>query len=290
MSPKSMLGVILLAAVVLVGAESLFIVSERERAVVLRFGELIKPNVQPGLHLKAPFIDKVRIFDGRLLTLDSAPERFLTQEKKALIIDSFVKWRIDNVETFYTATSGDIRRANQLLSQRVESRLRNIVGARSLQEVVSGERDELMTVITTNLNGIARQELGVQVVDVRIKGIDLPPQVSDSVFERMATERDKEAQEIRSQGNEQAEVIRADADRQKRVLLAEAYRDAEKLRGDGDAQSAALYAKAYNADAEFFSFYRSMQAYKGTFSKQGDIMVLDPNSDFFHYLKQSGAK
>ncbi|MCL6415640.1 protease modulator HflC [Aestuariirhabdus sp. Z084] len=290
MSPKSMLGVILLAAVVLLGLESLYVVSERERAVVLRFGELIKPNVQPGLHIKAPFIDKVRIFDGRLLTLDSSPERFLTQEKKALIIDSFVKWRIDNVETFYTATSGDIRRANQLLSQRVESRLRNIVGSKTLQEVVSGERDQLMEFITNNLNGIARQELGVAVADVRIKGIDLPPQVSDSVFERMATERDKEAQEIRSQGNEQAEVIRADADRQKRVLLAEAFRDAEKARGDGDAKAAAIYAKAYNADAEFFSFYRSLQAYKETFRKQGDIMVLDPDSDFFHYLKQSGAK
>ncbi|RRJ82312.1 protease modulator HflC [Aestuariirhabdus litorea] len=290
MSPKSMLGVIVLALAVLVGIESLYVVSERERAVVLRFGELIEPNVQPGLHLKAPFIDKVRIFDGRLLTLDSPPERFLTQEKKALIVDSFVKWRIDNVETFYTATSGDIRRANQLLSQRVESRLRNIVGGKSLQEVVSGERDELMQAITLSLNNIARKELGVEVVDVRVKRIDLPPQVSDSVFERMRTERDKEAQEIRSQGNEQAEVIRADADRQKRVLLAEAYRDAEKLRGDGDAQSAAIYAQAYNADTEFFSFYRSMQAYKETFRKQGDIMVLDPESDFFRYLKQSEVK
>lgn len=285
MSPKSMLAVVLSAALLLLALESLYVVSERERALVLRFGEMIDPDVKPGLHVKAPFIDKVRVFDGRLLTLDSPPERFLTQEKKALIVDSFVKWRIDNVATYYTQTSGDPRAANRLLAQRVESRLRNIVGGKTLQEVVSGQRDELMKQITDNLNGIARTALGIEVVDVRIKGIDLPPQVSDSVFERMATERDKEAQELRSQGNEQAEVIRANADREKRVLLAEAYREAEMLRGDGDALAAATYAEAYNADAEFYSFHRSLQAYRETFSKSGDMMVIEPDSDFFKYLK-----
>lgn len=287
MTPKSLLGLILTFVVVLAGWDSFYIVTQIERAVVLRFGQLVEPDVQPGLHIKAPLIDKVIKFDARLLTLDAPPERFLTQEKKALIVDSYVKWRIKDVGKFYRSTAGSVLQANRLLSQRVESGLRNRVGRLSLQEVVSGKRDELMEELTKVLNTFTEENYGIRVNDLRVKRIDLPPQVSDSVFERMATEREKEAQELRSQGNEQAEITRATADRERRVLLAEAYREAEKTRGEGDAKAAAIYASAYNQDPEFYAFYRSLQAYKASFKDSNGMMILEPDSDFFKYLKNS---
>lgn len=290
MQVKTTIILALLLVVALVATQCLFIVSERERAVLLRFGEVVEPDVKPGLHFKLPIINKVRIFDGRLLTLDALPQRYLTQEKKAVIVDSFVKWRVADVESYYTATSGDEEVASRLLSSRVDTGLRNQFGARTMHEVVSGERDELMIELTGKLNEIAQKELGIEVLDVRVKGIDLPPEVSSSVFSRMATEREREAREHRAKGRELAEGISADADRQKTVIEAEAYREAERIRGNGDAQAAAIYADAYNRDPEFYAFYRSLNAYTETFGSADDLLVLDPNSDFFKYLNNAKGK
>lgn len=290
MSVRTTISLGLVLLLVLVASQCLYIVSERERAVLLRFGEVVEHDVKPGLHFKLPLVNKVRIFDGRLLTLDALPQRFLTQEKKAVIVDSFVGWRVAEVEKFYTATSGDVAVAQRLLSSRVDTGLRNQFGARSMHEVVSGERDELMFELTSRLNEIARKELGIEILDVRVKGIDLPPEVSSSVFSRMATEREREAKEHRAKGRELAEGIEADADRQKVVIEAEAYREAEKTRGEGDATAAAIYAEAYGRDPEFYSFYRSLNAYKATFGSGNDLLIVDPKSDFFKYLNNAKGR
>lgn len=286
MSSKSLTSLIVFIAVVLLASQFVYIVTERERAVLLRFGEVVETDVKPGIHFKIPIYNKVRKFDGRLLTLDARPQRYLTLEKKAVIVDSFVKWRISSVEKYYTATSGDEFVAARLLSSRVDTGLRNQFGERSMHEVVSGERDELMTELTLELNEIAQQELGMEVLDVRVKGIDLPPEVSNSVFSRMATEREREARDHRAKGKELAEGIAADADRQKTVIEAEAFRDAEKIRGDGDATAAGIYAEAYNVDPEFYAFYRSLNAYKETFGDKSDVLVIEPDSEFFKYLNK----
>jgi membrane protease subunit HflC len=290
MSNKTIFGLILALVVAVVGWQSFFVVSEIQRGIVLQFGKVVKADVQPGLHLKLPFVQEARLFDGRLLTLDTDTQRYLTLEKKALMVDSYAKWRIADVERFYTATSGLRALAEDRLSRQLESGLRNEVARRTLNEVVSGERDQLMADITTVLDESARRELGIEVLDVRVKGIDLPSEVNRSVFERMSSEREREAREHRAKGNELAEGIRADADRQQRVLLAEAFREAEQIRGDGDAQAAAIYADAYNKDSEFYSFYRSLQAYRESFSSKSDILVLDPKSDFFRYLQNGSAR
>ncbi len=282
--------IIALLLVVFVGSNTLYIIKETERGVLLKFGEVVNDDIQPGLHIKAPIMHEVRKFDSRVLTLDARPERFLTVEKKGMIVDSFAKWQIEDVGKFYTATNGEESRAERLLAQRINEGLRNGFGERSLQEVVSGERDQLMTTLTESLNKLTLEEYGVKLVDVRIKRIDLPDQVSESVFNRMTTEREREAREHRSKGKEQAEVIRADADRQRTILEAEAYRDAELLRGEGDAKAAAIYANAYNQDAEFYSFMRSLTAYRETFKNKDDIMLVDPDSDFFRYFKNSDGK
>jgi membrane protease subunit HflC len=287
MSTRVIVILFLVGVLGLLGANSIFIVSELERAVLLEFGRVVRADIEPGLHLKKPFINEVRKFDGRVLTLEANPERFLTLEKKAVIVDSFAKFKVNDAQRFYTATSGDERRAEALLRQRINNGLRNEISKRSLHEVVSGERDELMNVLTKRLDGFAREELGVEVVDVRVKQIDLPPEVSQSVYDRMNTERDIEAREHRAQGQELAAGIRADASKQREVILAEAYADAESLRGDGDAGAAAMYASAFSRDIEFYTFYRSMAAYQRTFANKGDIMVIDPNSEFFKYLKKS---
>jgi modulator of FtsH protease HflC len=280
------LSFVVLAAAVL-GINSVFVVTEMERAVLLEFGRVVRHDIAPGLHFKLPLINDVRKFDGRVMTLDAPPERYLTLEKKALIVDSFAKYRVADVETYYTSTSGDERRAKELLKQRINEGLRNEISNRTLHEVVSGERDELMAVLTENLNEVARLELGVAVVDVRVKRIDLPPEVSQSVYDRMNTERDIEAREHRAKGQELAVGIRADADKQKEVVLAEAYRDSEKIRGEGDALATATYAGAFGKDKEFYKFYRSMSAYQRTFSNKGDILLVNPDSDFFSYLNKS---
>lgn len=271
--------------VLLAGARSvLFVVSETERAVMLQFGRLVQADIPPGLHFKWPFINEVRKFDARLKTLNAQPERFLTVEKKAMIVDSYAKWRIAEVDKFYTATNGEELKAERLLAQRVNEGLRNQFGERTLHEVVSGQRDQLMQNLTKNLNEFARKSMGIEILDVRVKRIDLPDDVSDSVYNRMSTEREREAREHRSKGQELAEGIRADADRKKVVIEAEAYRDAERLRGEGDAKAAAIYASAYSKDPEFYAFMRSMGAYRETFKSKSDLMVLDPKSEFFRYL------
>lgn len=269
---------------------SLYVVRETERAVVLRFGALIDVDSEPGLHVKIPLVDEVRKFDARVLTLDTPAESFYTLEKKRLIVNSFSKWRIDDVETYYRATGGDENAAMMRLAARANDGLRNQFGKRKLHEVVSGEREKLMMDLTAELNAAVKQSLGIEVIDVRVKKIDLPEEVSEAVFNRMSAEREKLAREYRSQGKEQAEKIRADADRQVTIIEAEAYRDAELARGDGDAQASAIYAAAFDKDREFYSFTRSLKAYENTFTGPQDLLVLDPKSDFFRYLNQSRGK
>ena len=268
-------------------SQSLFVVSEVERAVKLRFGEIVQFDVEPGLHFKWPIINSVRYFDSRILTLDAQPQRYLTSEKKALMVDSFIKWRVKDVAKYFTTTGGDEERAKRLLSQRVDTGLRNEFGVRTVKEVVSGERDQLMNSLTSMLDEIAQDELGVQVIDLRVKGIDLPLEVSESVYNRMRTERQRLARELRAQGNEVAEKIRATADKDKTVILADAYRMAEEIKGDGDAEATATYASAFTKDPEFYDFTRSLKAYQSTFETKGDILLIDPDSDFFKYLDNS---
>lgn len=287
MNNKSLIGLIVAVVVALVAWNSFYIVAQTERAVLLQFGRVVQPDVQPGLHVKIPYVNQVRIFDGRLLTLDSTSSRFLTLEKKALMVDAYAKWRVKDAERFYQSTSGMKQVADERLARRLEASLRDQFGKRTLHESVSGERDALMADVTATLNRAAERELGIEVVDVRVKTIDLPREVNRSVFERMSTEREREAREHRAKGRELAEGIRADADRQRRVLLAEAYREAEELRGDGDAQAASIYANAFGQDQEFYSFYRSLQAYRESFADKRDVLVLDPGSDFFRYLEKS---
>ena len=275
-----------LIAVIII-SQSLFVVSEIERAVKLRFGEIVQFDLEPGLHFKWPIINSVRYFDSRILTLDAQPQRYLTSEKKALMVDSFIKWRIKDVAKYFTTTGGDEERAKRLLSQRVDTGLRNEFGIRTVKEVVSGERDQLMNSLTSMLDEIAQEELGVEVIDLRVKRIDLPLEVSESVYNRMRTERERLARELRAQGNEVAEKIRATADKDKTIILADAYREAEETRGNGDAKATATYAEAYSKDPEFYDFTRSLKAYQATFQSKGDILLIDPDSDFFKYLDNS---
>lgn len=287
MSGKSLFAMLVAVLSAILVSNSLYIVKETERAVLLRFGEVVNPDIQPGLHAKIPFVNNVRFFDGRVLTVDALPERYLTLEKKAVVVDSFAKWKVSDVKTYYTATGGDENRAQGLLAQRINNGLRNEVAVRTLHEVVSGERDQLMADLTSKLNEFAGTELGVEVVDVRVKQIDLPPDVSESVFLRMNAEREKEARELRAQGRELGEGIRASADREVTIITAGAYRDSERIRGDGDATSASTYAEAFNRDKEFYAFTRSLRAYQDSFQSKGDILLVEPNSDFFRYLKDS---
>lgn len=276
--------------VVVVAANSIFVVKQTERAVMLQFGDMVRADIPPGLHFKVPYVNSVRKFDARILTVDATPQRFLTLEQKALLVDSYAMWRIVDVQRFYTATSGDETRANSLLAQRVNDGLRNKFGERDLQEVVSGQRDALMSELTDELNTYTAQEYGIEVIDIRVKRIDLPDDVRSSVYERMTSERQREAQQLRSRGNELAIGIEADADRQEAVLLVEAYRDAERIRGDGDARAASIYAAAFDQDEEFYAFTRSLNSYRDTFSSKGDVLLLQPDSDYFKYLRSGAAQ
>jgi len=286
----SLAGIFLIALLSFLGANAIFVVSEFERAVLLEFGKVVRADIKPGLHFKLPIINEVRKFDARILTSDAPAERYLTLEKKAVIVDSFAKFRVENVQTFYTSTSGDERRAEDLLKERINDGLRGEIGKRSLYEVISGERDELMQVLRSNLNKVASDELGVTVIDVRVKRIDLPSDVSQSVYNRMNTERDIEAREHRAKGQELALGIRADAEKQREVILAEAYSEAEKTRGEGDALAASIYASAFQKDEKFYEFYRSMTAYRNTFSNKGDVLLIQPDSDFFKYMNSNSLK
>ncbi len=276
---------LLLGLILIVSYSSIYRVMETEKAVKLRFGRMVEFDLQPGLHFKYPFADDVRKFDARVLTLDAEEESFFTKDEERLRVDAFVKWKISNVETYYKATNGQEAVARARLEARVNDGLRNQVGDRTLHEVVSGERDQLMAQLTKALNESVHDALGVEVIDVRVKRIDFPEEVSERVFRRMRADREKEARQHRSEGKEIAENIRADADRQKVVIEADAYRKSELLRGDGDAEATSIYAKAFGKNPEFYAFVRSLKAYRASFSNKGDMMLVDPDSEFFRYLK-----
>ncbi len=278
----------IVAALLVVVATSIFTVDQRQNAIVFQLGEVKDVISEPGLYFKWPLIQNVRFFDKRILTLDTPdPERFITSEKKNVLVDSFVKWRIVDPKLYYMSVAGDEARAKTRLSQTVNAGLREEFGKRTVHEVVSGERDVIMEQMRDKADLDARK-IGVQIVDVRVKRVDLPSEVSESVYRRMEAERKRVANELRSEGAAEAEKIRADADRQREVIVAEAYRDAQKIKGEGDARAAATYAAAFNQNAEFYAFYRSMEAYRGTFRGKNDVIVVEPNSDFFRYMRSLG--
>lgn len=286
MSTRGMVILFVIVAAIVLAANSVVVVLQTQKAVLLEFGA-VKRELSPGLHFKLPFINQVIKFDGRVLTLDAPEERFLTLEKKALMVDSFAKFKVSDAKLFYTTTSGNVDRARDLLGQRINNGLRNEISKRTLHEVVAGNRDQLMNVLTRRLDEDARQELGIEVVDVRIKKMDLPDEVRESVYNRMKTERDIEARQHRAQGQEQAAGIRAAAEKEREIILADAYAKAQEIRGEGDAKASAIYAAAYDKDPAFYRFYKSMLAYKNTFTSKHDLLLVDPNSQFFKYMKQS---
>ena len=286
MGAAKLLGIIIAAAGLLIASNVLFIVDERQKVILFEFGEIVKDEFAPGLHVKWPVVNNVRKFDSRILTLDAEPERYLTAEKKNVIVDSFVKWRIKDVSRFFTANAGDEVIAMNKLTQIVKNGLRDEFGKRTIQEAISGERNQIMDILRVGAN-VQVAELGMEIIDVRIKRIDFPQNISVDVYRRMESERKRVANETRSRGAEAAERIQADADRQRTVLLAEAYRDAELVRGEGDQVAAEVYAKAYKKDAEFYSFYRSLNAYTNSFADSSDILVVKPDSDFFKYFNKS---
>jgi membrane protease subunit HflC len=283
MQNKTILGIALLVAVV-VANMSIFTVHQTEKAIKFRLGEIVKSDYEPGLHFKLPIINNVKLFDARIQTMSSKPERFLTAEKKNVVVDSFVKWRIGDVTKFYTVVSGSADQANMRLDQIIKDAFRGEFSKRNIKQLVSTDRSAIREILVKNTK-TAAAELGLDIIDVQVMRIDLPEEVSSSVFRRMEAERERVAREFRSQGAEAAERIRADADRQRVITLANAFRDAEKMRGEGDARAAEIYAQAYGQDPEFFTFYRSLNAYKKTFAN-GNTLVLDPQSDFFQYFKK----
>jgi len=276
---------ILVAALLLLGGNALFTIQQGETGVVFRVGEIVKTDLEPGLHFKMPFVNNVRKFDARLQTLDSSAERYLTSEKKNLLVDSFVEWRIRDTKKFYTSMNGDIRLANLRLAQIIKDGLRSEVGNRTVQEVISQDRKVIVNKIIEQTR-VSVSDFGIDVVDIKVKRVDLPQNVSESVYQRMEAERNRVAKDLRSQGAEAAERIRADADRQRTIIIADAYRDAEIVRGEGDAKSAEIYANAYSKDSEFYSFYQSLNAYQESFNNKSDMMIVDPKSDFFKFFNQ----
>ncbi|MBI4740558.1 MAG: protease modulator HflC [Betaproteobacteria bacterium] len=277
-----------LAALLVVLGATIFTVDQRQYAIVFQLGEVREVIAEPGLYFKWPMIQNVRYFDKRILTLDSnEPERFITSEKKNVLVDSFVKWRIVDPRLYYVSVAGDESRAKTRLSQTVNAGLREEFGKRTVHDVVSGERDKIMEDMREKADLDARK-IGVQIVDVRVKRVDLPTEVSESVYRRMEAERKRVANELRSEGSAEAEKIRADADRQREVIVADAYRDAQKTKGEGDAKAAAIYAGAFNQNPEFYAFYRSLEAYRNSFKSKSDVLVVEPNSDFFKYMKSVG--
>ncbi|CAG0974370.1 MAG: protease modulator HflC [Rhodocyclales bacterium] len=269
-------------------AMSIFTVDQRKFAIVLQLGEIKEVIAEPGLNFKWPLIQNVRYFEKRILTYDAPePERFITSEKKPVLVDAFVKWRIIDAKQYYISVQGDETRAHIRLSQTVNAGLREEFGRRTVHEVVSGEREKIMDEVRVKADADARA-IGVQIVDVRLKRVDLVQEVSESVYRRMETERKRVANELRSKGAADAEKIRADADRQREIIIAEAYRDAQRIKGDGDARATALYAQAFGQNPEFYAFYRSLEAYRASFRNKGDVLVIEPNSEFFKYLKSSG--
>jgi membrane protease subunit HflC len=286
---KKIGNVLIAAAVVLVLLSmSMFVVDQRQNAIVFQLGEIVKVITKPGLYFKIPLMQNVRYFDSRILTLDTGePERYITAEKKNVMVDSFVKWRIIDVRQYYISVGGDEQRAATRLMQTVNSSMREEFGKRTIHEVVSGEREQIMNVLREKTDADARK-IGVQVLDVRLKRVDFPAEISDSVYRRMDAERKRVANELRATGYAESEKIKADADKQRQVILAEAYREAQKTKGEGDAKAAALYGAAFSKNPEFYAFYRSLEAYKQSFKNKSDVMVVDPSSAFFKYLKNPG--
>ncbi|MDX1379821.1 MAG: protease modulator HflC [Xanthomonadales bacterium] len=280
---------ILVIVLAVLGVSSVFIVTETEYAIKFQLGRIVRADYEPGIHFKLPFVNNVRKYERRLLTLDTNPEQMLTAEQKFVAVDSFVKWRIDDVSRFYTSTQGNERVALNRLDSIVKDRIRNQIAARELVQVISEERVTIMQDIARAADEAAA-EFGIEVVDVRIKAIELPDDVRESVFRRMAADRQKEANLYRFEGRESAERIRADADRQVQVILAEAEREGQRIRGEGDARSTDIYARAYGADEEFYAFYRSLQAYGSAFGNNNDVMVLDPSSSFFEYFSSDSRE
>lgn len=297
MTPKSLIAVVLVLAGLVLGSDAYYVVNETEKAVLKQFGRIDKTDIKPGFYGKWPIIEKVVRVDGRTLTYDVPTQAFLTAEKKPLNVDFFIVWRVVDVERYLTVLGagsanpslirGD---AESRLATRVENALRDEFSARTVDEVVAGERAQVMDEVAQRVNELTIQDFGFEVVDIRVKQVDWPTEVRDRVFARMRAERNRDAAEHRARGQEEAERIRANADRQATVIRAEGYRDAQRLRGEGDAKAAAIYASAYNRDPEFFRFYRSLQAYRDSLGGGGDIMVLEPDSDFFRYLKDAGGK
>ncbi|KAA3654765.1 MAG: protease modulator HflC [Proteobacteria bacterium] len=282
-----LLGVVLFALALV--SMSMYTVDKRQFAIVRQFGEIKRVIKEPGLNFKVPLVQNVTFFEKRILTMDTPePERFITSEKKNVLVDLFVKWRISDPQLFLESVGGDERRATTRLEQTVNSGLREEFGKRTVHEVVSGQRDDIMEQMRVKADQDARK-IGVQILDVRLKRVDLPTEVSESVYRRMEAERKRVANELRSEGAAEAEKIRADADRQREVIIANAYRDAQRIKGEGDAKATAIYAEAFGADADFYAFYRSLQAYRQSFADKGDVLVVEPSSEFFKYLKGGGA-
>ena len=286
MGGKLIIPIILLALIVVGASSALYTVDEREKVIVVRFGKIIRSDDPPGIHLKMPLVEEIRRYDARIQTMDAAPESFLTIEKKNLQVDSFVKWRINNVFKFFTTVSGSKRSAENRLSQKVNDSLREEVGKRTVQNVISGDRAQIMDVVRKATNAEANS-IGVEVVDVRLKRVDWDPNILPEVYARMTAERSRVAKELRAKGAEEAERITADADKQRQVILADAYRNAEEMKGEGDAKATEIYAKAFGKDKEFYTLYRSLNAYQETFSGGNDLLVIEPDSEFFKYFKTS---
>jgi membrane protease subunit HflC len=278
----------LVATVLVVLAMSMFTVDQRQYAVVFQLGEVKRAIAEPGLYFKVPMVQNVRYFEKRIITLDNAePERFITSEKKNVLVDSYIKWRIVDPKLYYISVGGDESRAKTRLNQTVNAGLREEFGKRTVHDVVSGEREKIMDNMREKADADARK-IGVQIVDVRLKRVELPTEVSEAVYRRMEAERKRVANELRSEGSAEAEKIRADADRQREIIVAEAYRDAQKIKGEGDAKATNTYAQAFGQNAEFYAFYRSLEAYRGSFKNKGNVLVVEPSSEFFKYMKSTG--
>jgi len=286
-SRMNLLGALVATALVVL-AMSMFTVDQRQYAVVFQLGEVKRAISEPGLYFKVPMVQNVRYFEKRIITLDNAePERFITSEKKNVLVDSYIKWRIVDPKLYYVSVGGDESRAKIRLNQTVNAGLREEFGKRTVHDVVSGEREKIMDAMREKADADARK-IGVQIVDVRLKRVELPTEVSEAVYRRMEAERKRVANELRSEGSAEAEKIRADADRQREIIIAEAYRDAQKIKGEGDAKATNTYAQAFGQNPEFYAFYRSLEAYRGSFKNKNDVLVIEPNSEFFKYMKSTG--
>ena len=286
MSGKSMMWIIVAVIVVAIGSSTVYYVDEREKAIVFQFGEIVRSNDEPGIHFKAPLINNVKFFDARVQTMDSDPELYLTRAKKNLVVDSFVKWRITNAANYYTRLGGLASNARNRLAQRVNDALRSEFGNRSVQQVISGDRVEIMDVVR-QLTNEETASLGIEVLDVRLKRVDLDPDISERVYQRMEAERSRVAMDLRARGAEAAERIRADADRDRAIILAEARQAAQEVKGQGDAKATAIYADAFTRDREFYRMYRSLNAYRNTFATPDNLLVIEPDSEFFRYFNQA---